>query len=135
MVGRGKARATRAGPAHDAEPAEQAPQYLIDLLAPMTARMQALEDRLAGGREASPPRRQTIVPQVQLAAPAIDQEAWLRLIERYQKFRAPDFQGGSDPLVADKWREDVGNILSLMGVDPVQRQRLATFSLKGDASK
>ena len=68
-------------------------------------------------------------------APAIDQEVWLRLIERYQKFRAPDFQGGSDPLVADKWREDVSNILSLMGVDPVQRQWLAAFSLKGDASK
>ena len=72
-----------------------------------------------------------MVPQV----PAIDQEAWLRLVERYQKFRAPKFQGGSDPLVADKWKEDVGNILCLMGVDPVQRQRLAAFSLKGDASK
>ena len=75
MVGHGKARATRAGLAHDVEPVEQAPQYLIDLLAPMTARMQALEDRLAGGREASPPRRKLMVPQVQIVAPVIDQEA------------------------------------------------------------
>ena len=37
--------------------------------------------------------------------------------------------------MADKWKEDVGNILSLMGVDLVHRQRLAAFSLKGDASK
>ena len=47
------------------------------------------------------------------AVSAADQEAWLRLIERYQKLRAPKFQGGADPLVADKWKEDVGTILSL----------------------
>ena len=56
-------------------------------------------------------------------------------MERYQKLRAPEFEGGSDPLVADKWKEDVGNILGLMGVDRIHRQRLAAFSLKGDASK
>ena len=57
----------------------------------------------------------------------------MHLIERYQNLQAPEFAGGSDPLVADKWNEDMGNILSLMGVDQIQR--LATFSLKGDASK
>ena len=49
--------------------------------------------------------------------------------------RAPEFQGGCDPLVADKWKEDVGSILDLMGIDPVQRQRLAAFSLRGDAGR
>jgi len=29
----------------------------------------------------------------------------------------------------------VGNILDLMGVDSIPKQRLAVFSLKGDASK
>ena len=31
--------------------------------------------------------------------------------------------------------DDLGNILDLMGVDPIPKQRLATFSMKGDASK
>ena len=31
------------------------------------------------------------------------------------------FQSGSDPLVADKGKEDIGSILSLIGMDPVQR--------------
>jgi len=48
---------------------------------------------------------------------------------------ASEFHGGPDPLVADRWKEDMGNILELMGMDPIHRQRLATFSLKGDANK
>jgi len=45
----------------------------------------------------------------------------------------PEFHGGSDPLVADKWKEDTDSALSYMGVDSIQRQRLAAYSLKGDA--
>jgi len=56
-------------------------------------------------------------------------------MERFQKLRAPEFHGGSAPLVADKWKEDMDSALGYMGVDTVQRQRLAAFSLKGDASK
>ena len=37
--------------------------------------------------------------------------------------------------MADKWKRDIGNILDLMGVDRVRRQKLAAFSLKGGASK
>ena len=55
------------------------------------------------------------------------------MIECYQKLRAPEFQGGFDPLVANKWKEDVNKLLELMRVDPVQRQQLAAFSLTGDA--
>jgi hypothetical protein len=62
-----------------------------------------------------------------------DHEKWMRLIERFQKLRAPEFQGGFDPMVANKWRRDVGNILELMGTDPVQSHRLAASCLKGDA--
>ena len=65
--------------------------------------------------------------------PAEDQEFWLRLIVRFQKLRAPEFQGGSDPLAAAKWKEDMSSTLSYMGVGSVQRQRLAAYSLKGDA--
>jgi hypothetical protein len=64
-----------------------------------------------------------------------DREAWLRIVERYLELRAPEFLGSVDPLVADKWKEDVGKVLSLMGVGMIQKQRLATFSLKCDTSK
>ena len=81
MVGRGKARATRAGPAVTPEASEQAPQYVIDIL----ARMQAMEERFADS-SASVPHRQPVVqpvfqpavvpvfPQAQLAVPVEDQE-------------------------------------------------------------
>jgi len=72
-----------------------------------------------------------VIPAVSSA----DREAWLRIVERYLELGAPEFLGSVDPLVADKWKEDVGKVLSLMGVGRIQRQRLAAFSLKGDASK
>ena len=45
----------------------------------------------------------------------------MQTIERFQKLRTPEFQGGSDPLAADKWKEDTGNIFDLMGMDPIRR--------------
>jgi len=57
------------------------------------------------------------------------------MIEQFQKLQAPRFHGGSDPLVANRWKKDMGNILELISMDPIQCQRLATFSLKGDANK
>ena len=42
----------------------------------------------------------------------------MSMIERFQKLRAPKFNGGSDPLVADRWKEDMGNTLDLMGSKP-----------------
>jgi len=62
-------------------------------------------------------------------------ETCMRMIERFQNLQAPMFHGGSDPLVADRWKEDMGNILKLMGMDPIQRQKLVAFSLKSNASK
>ena len=137
MVGRGKARATRAGPAVTPEASDQAPQYVIDLF----ARIQAMEERFADSSGSAPhrqPEPQPVIHQVAQPVPVVqtsEQESWLRLMERFQKLRAPEFHGGSDPLVADKWKEDMDSALSYMGVDSVQCQRLAAFILKGDASK
>jgi hypothetical protein len=47
--------------------------------------------------------------------------------------RALEFQGGSNPQAAVRWREDIGSVLSFMGVDSIQRQRLAAYTLMGDA--
>jgi len=80
------------------------------------------------------PETPTTPTGVIVTAPGPDgQEQWMKMLERYQKLRAPEFQGGFDPLVANKWKEDVSYLLELMGVDPVQSHRLAAFSLKGDA--
>jgi hypothetical protein len=57
----------------------------------------------------------------------------MRLVERFQKLKAPEFLGGFDPLVANRWKEDVSSLLELVGVDAVQRHRLASVCLKGDA--
>ena len=35
----------------------------------------------------------------------------------------------------NRWKEDMGNILDLMGMKPIHSQRLVAFSLKGDVSK
>ena len=110
----------------------QVPQVLIDLLAPLATQMGAIHALLAGvgvtppqpSPEAPPAPEATIIPPVITPAVAVasaEQEVWLRLNELYQKLRAPEFSGGSDPLIADKWKEDVGNILDLMGVEHVER--------------
>ena len=130
MVARGKARAIRARPAVEPEPAEQTPQYVIDIL----SRMQAMEEHFADSSD-SVLRRQPVVLPIPIVVPAADQESWLHLIQRFQKLRAPEFQGGSYPLAADKWKEDIDSALSFMGVDSVQMQRLAAYCLKGDAGK
>ena len=57
----------------------------------------------------------------------------MRLIERFQKMRAPEFQGGFDMQIAVRWREDISSILSFMGVDSVHKQRLEAHRLRGDA--
>ena len=155
MVGRGKAPATRArartrASATPESSKEHTSQYVFDLL----ARMQAMDERFAAGPIPTPqpqPVEQptvvqpvvqpvvaavvqpggqpAVVPQLQLAAP----EQWLRLIERFQKMRAPEFQGSSDPQATVRWREDISSVLSFMGVDFFHKQRLAAYTLKGDA--
>ena len=127
---RGRARTRAAGPVPAEETgagAGQAPQYLIDLLAPLTDRLRAVEDFMSGFVPPPPAAPEPAVAAVEEPVAAMaavsraDQEMWMRLVERYQKMRAPEFQGSTDPLVADKWKEDVSSILSLMGVDRVQR--------------
>ena len=124
--------------------ADQTTQILIDLLAPLAARLAVLEKLVARFVPPPPPEGPAVaqpapsVVQPDMVVPVVSsacQDAWLRIVEKYLKLGAPEFQGGADLLVADKWKEDVDIILGLMGVNIVQRQRLAAFSLKGDASK
>ena len=136
MAGRGRrgghvrVRTAESGPAVDRDVGEgKAPQYLVDLLAPLVTGIEAYEHFMST-RGVAPPPEAPVTPVATDVAPATEYECWMRMIQRYLRLRAPEFLGGFDPLVADKWKEDVGNILSLMGDDPVQRHRLIAFSLR-----
>ena len=54
----------------------------------------------------------------------------MKMIKKFQKFWPLGFHGGSDPLATYRLKEDIGNILDLMGMNPTQRLRLVAFSLK-----
>ena len=91
----------------------QIPQLIAAAFAPFAARMEAF---LAGGGVTPPiqtpdtapgPGEAVVAPPAGAGAAiaaeiAAEQEAWLRLVERFQKLRAPEFSGGADPMVAAK---------------------------------
>ena len=77
---------------------------LADALASFAARVGALEALFAGGGAIPPPPptleagpgAAVVAPPAGAAVAATEQEIWLRLVERYQKLRAPEFLGGAD---------------------------------------
>ena len=152
MSGRGcGCRDTRAQGAEqdDREPElQQALQYLMDLIVPLAARLTAIVEQLADQVwQDTPIRQETPIQEeilegtlVDLPLPSVydgvaEQEAWLRLVERYQKLKASEFYGSSDSIAAHKQKEDVSNILDMLNVNTVQKQRLAAFNLKGDVGE
>ena len=113
------------------------PTFLTQLLVPLTERLIALEQAVVGGGLPMPPLEVLEVAAVETPAvtPTMEQGSWVDMIAKFQKLRAPEFDGEKGPLAADKWKEDITNVLELMDVESVQMQRLAAFTLKGDASK
>ncbi|KAI3840032.1 hypothetical protein MKW92_005029 [Papaver armeniacum] len=63
------------------------------------------------------------------------QTEWLNLLEKFIRLKPPVFEGSPDPLVVDKWKEDIDKIFVAMRCTPVQRQQLAIFQLSGQARK
>ena len=47
--------------------------------------------------------------------------------------KAPDFEGSSDPLVADEWLAQIQVILDFMGISDGDKVKCASFVLKKDA--
>ncbi|KAI3951868.1 hypothetical protein MKW98_009220 [Papaver atlanticum] len=52
---------------------------------------------------------------------------------KFVRLKPPSFEGSTDPLVVDKWKEDIEKIFVAMRCTPVQRQQLAVFQLSGEA--
>jgi hypothetical protein len=114
------------------------PTFLTELLVPLTERLIALEEAVARRRHPpTPPPEEPVVVAAMTPAvtPTKEQGGWMDMIAKFQKLRAPEFTGEQGPLAADKWKKDITNILDLMGIETVLMQRLAAFTLKGDASK
>lgn len=55
------------------------------------------------------------------------QAEWMNLLEKFIKLKPPMFEGSTDPLVVDKWKEDIYKIFVAMRCTQVQRQQLAVF--------
>ncbi|KAI3984779.1 hypothetical protein MKX01_039396 [Papaver californicum] len=55
---------------------------------------------------------------------ARDQATWLNLLEKFVRLKPPQFEGSTDPLVVDKWKEDIDKIFVATRCTPVQRQKL-----------
>ncbi|KAI3964158.1 hypothetical protein MKW92_019376, partial [Papaver armeniacum] len=47
-----------------------------------------------------------------------DQATCLNLLEKFVRFKPPQFEGSSDPLVVDKWKEDIDKIFVAMRCTP-----------------
>ncbi|KAI3950013.1 hypothetical protein MKW92_044042 [Papaver armeniacum] len=63
------------------------------------------------------------------------QAEWLNLLEKFIKLKPLVFEGSTDPLVVDKWKEDIDKIFVAMRYTQVQRQQLAVFQLSCEARK
>ncbi|XP_026396729.1 uncharacterized protein LOC113291409 [Papaver somniferum] len=59
----------------------------------------------------------------------------MNLLEKFIKLKPPVFEGSTDPLVVDKWKEDIDKIFMAMRCTQVQRQQLVVFQLYGEARK
>ncbi|GMN27666.1 hypothetical protein TIFTF001_044148 [Ficus carica] len=55
------------------------------------------------------------------------------LYERFRRMKVPEFEGTTDPLVADNWLIDIQVILDFMGLTEHEKVLCASFALKKDA--
>lgn len=69
-----------------------------------------------------------------IAQPGVeDQVAWLRFLNQYQGLKPLSFLGTSDGMSTQNWKKDVNRKLVTLGANQIEIQRLATFSLEGEA--
>ena len=141
--GRG-GRGGRAAPGAQANAPEMeaAPAWFTAFMNPLMARVEQLEAAQAAnvvqnvGVEpvipAPPP------PQPDMVAPVVahtTQGDWLKLLNQYEKSKPKIFNGETDGITAQTWKDDMRRLLIALDANEVQKQRLVGFSLKGDAGR
>ena len=55
------------------------------------------------------------------------------LFERFRRMRAPEFEGSTDPLVADEWISEIKTIFNFMNITEQEKVICASFVMKKDA--
>ena len=79
-----------------------------------------------------PPPPPAPIPQP-IANPVVALQPRADLYEKFRRAHAPEFEGSSDPLVADEWISSIQVILDFMNLTDQEKVRCASFNLKKDA--
>ena len=144
--GRGRGRANAAAPIPEPVGQPQAQPDLANLVVALQQRLEAqevvmqelraeLQQRKVGQNQHTAPQD---VPPPHLAPhPVVNPVAAAHpredLYEKFRRMRAPEFEGSSDPLVADEWLSSLQVILDFMNLTDQEKVRCASFVLKKDA--
>ncbi|KAL5564662.1 hypothetical protein UlMin_027826 [Ulmus minor] len=116
---------------------------LVAMMANMQQRMEAQEAEIQNLRrqqnhseqgheeehESGPEIEQPVPPRAP-GQPAIQQEP---LYERFRRMKPDEFEGSSDPLVAEEWLSSIQTILDFMHLNEREKVLCATYVLKRDA--
>ena len=70
-----------------------------------------------------------------VVVPAPAAISWLKLLDTYQKNKPPIFKGESDGVTAQVWLDNVRRLTKVLGANPIEQQKLASFSLMNEAGK
>ncbi|KAL5553447.1 hypothetical protein UlMin_040848 [Ulmus minor] len=116
---------------------------LVAMMANMQQRMEAQEAEIQNLRrqrihseqrheeehESEPEIEQPVPPRAP-EHPVIRQEP---LYERFRRMKPDEFEGSSDPLVAEEWISSIPTILDFMHLNECEKVLCATYVLKKDA--
>ena len=72
-------------------------------------------------------------PMAQGVQAQMGPSSWERVRESFLKGHPPEFQGGSDVVVANQWKKDMQRHLRMVDCSEERKQILATFKLVGAA--
>ncbi|KAF5197248.1 hypothetical protein FRX31_013165 [Thalictrum thalictroides] len=112
--------------------AEGIPPWAADtnrLLQQIAGRVTQIESRTAGA-----PPDQNVMEVQNANVEALDHYTWRRMLESFMKMKPPKLNSAMDYTLAEDWKENMENLLDAMDYTEVQKQRLATLCLIGDAS-
>ena len=103
-------------------------QMMAQNMAQQGAAQQVQQDQAAagGGNQNPPPPH--------LTAEELQQERWMKTVERYKKLAPKAFEKG-DAATAFNWLTDVERICNMMGVDNLVKRKLVASSLQGEAGQ
>ena len=128
------------------QPQPQTQPDLMNLLQALSQRLEAQEVTIQGLRAEIQQQRADqnvdVLPQVIPHAQPVRIPAANHIVaappqpdlyERFRRMRAADFEGSSDPLVADEWLSGLQVILDFMNLTDQEKVKCASFVLKKDA--